>query len=198
MTSPADSPRLYDAVMLPAERSVVGGWRRRLGSETRGRVLEIGAGTGAQLPWYPPDVLVTALEPDADKAARLRERTPRAAAPVQVVEGAAEALPFGDASFDTALATFALCTVMDPASALRELRRVLVPGGRLLLLEHVHLPWQPGRALQALAAPAWAAIAGGCRLDRDTVRFVQQAGFIILRMQAHVLGWIEEVAARRP
>ena len=75
---------------------------------------------------------------------------------------------------------------------------MLVPGGALLLLEHVHLSWEPGRTLQSRAAPAWAAVAGGCRLDRDTVRFAAEAGFIVLRTQAHAAGWIWEVAARSP
>jgi len=160
-------------------------------------VLEIGAGTGAQLPWYRPDVHVTALEPDAEMAARLRLRAQRAAATVDVVEAAAEELPFDAESFDTAVATFALCTVVDPVAALRELRRVLAPGGGLLLLEHVHLPWQPGRMAQTLAAPAWAAVAGGCRLDRDTVRFVRDAGFSVLHARSHVMGWVQEIVASR-
>lgn len=199
MTSrPRGGVGLYDGLMWPAERSTVGDWRLHLGSRARGRVLEIGAGTGAQLLWYPAEVHVTALEPDARMAARLRLRAPRAAASVRVVQSVAEHLSFGEASFDTAVATFALCTVADPTAVLGELRRVLAPGGGLLLLEHVHLRWQPARALQTLAAPAWAAVAGGCRLDRDTVRFVKDAGFIVLHSRSHVLGWIEEVIARRP
>ena len=71
-------------------------------------------------------------------------------------------------------------------------------GGRLLMLEHVHLPWQPGRRLQSWAAPAWAAVAGGCRLDRDTGRFVREAGFLVLHERSHVLGWIVELEARSP
>jgi ubiquinone/menaquinone biosynthesis C-methylase UbiE len=139
-----------------------------------------------------------AVEPDAGMAARALRRAARAAAAVTVQDGVAEALPFAAASFGTAVATFSLCSVADPAAALAELRRVLVPGGRLLLLEHVHLPWQPGRWLQSQAAPAWAAVAGGCRLDRDTVRFVREAGFIVLHERAHVLDWIVEIVACSP
>jgi ubiquinone/menaquinone biosynthesis C-methylase UbiE len=91
-----------------------------------------------------------------------------------------------------------LCSVADPQAALHELNRVLVPGGRLLMLEHVHLLWQPGRWLQSRVAPAWAAVAGGCRLDRDTGRFVREAGFQVLRESSHVLGWIVEIEARSP
>jgi SAM-dependent methyltransferase len=100
--------------------------------------------------------------------------------------------------FDAAVSAFALCTVADPAAALAELRRVLVPGGVLLLLEHVHLPWEPGRSLQTGAAPAWAAVAGGCRLDRDTLRSAVAAGFTPVRLQSHVAGWIVEAEFHRP
>jgi SAM-dependent methyltransferase len=117
---------------------------------------------------------------------------------VTVVDGRAEELPFADASFDAAVSAFALCTVADPAAALAELRRVLVPGGALLLLEHVHLHWEPGRGLQSRAAPAWAAVAGGCRLDRDTMRFARDAGFDVLQKCTHVAGWIVEASLRSP
>lgn len=189
---------MYDAAMWPFERAAVGAWRRRLVAAARGRVLEIGAGTGSQLRWYAPGVDVTALEPDVSMAERARRRAAQAAARVSVVEGRAEELQFDDASFDTAVSAFALCSVADPSAALDELRRVLVPGGTLLLLEHVHLAWEPGRSLQTRAAPAWAAAAGGCRLDRDTVRFAREAGFSVLRERAHVAGWIREAQARSP
>jgi ubiquinone/menaquinone biosynthesis C-methylase UbiE len=188
----------YDALMWPFERAAVGAWRRRLAARARGRVLEIGAGTGSQLRWYGAGLEVTAVEPDPDMARRALRRAAGAAARVRVIEAPAEALPFADGSFDTAVATFCLCTVADPAAALSELRRVLVPGGRLLAIEHVHLSWQPGRRLQSLAAPAWASVAGGCRLDRDTVAAVGGAGFDVLEERRHVLGWIVEVAAGRP
>jgi ubiquinone/menaquinone biosynthesis C-methylase UbiE len=197
-TSPGGHAAVYDAVMWPFERVALGVWRRRLAARARGRVLEVGAGTGSQLRWYLAGAEVTALEPDPGMAARARRAASRAAALVTVVEGVAERLPFTDASFETAVTTFSFCSVVEPAAALGELRRVLVPGGRLLMLEHVHLPWQPGRRLQSWAAPAWAAVAGGCRLDRDTGRFVQEAGFCGLRARSHMLGWIIELEARSP
>jgi ubiquinone/menaquinone biosynthesis C-methylase UbiE len=197
-TPPGGHAAVYDALMWPFERAALGAWRRRLAARTRGRVLEVGAGTGSQLRWYPAGALVTALEPDPGMAARARRAAARAAASVTVVEGVAERLPFASASFESAVTTFSFCSVADPATALGELRRVLVPGGRLLMLEHVHLPWQPGRRLQSWAAPAWAAVAGGCRLDRDTGRFVIEAGFLGLRERPHVLGWIVEFEARSP
>jgi ubiquinone/menaquinone biosynthesis C-methylase UbiE len=197
-TPPGGHAAVYDAVMWPFERAAVGAWRRRLAAEARGRVLEIGTGTGAQFRWYAPGVSVTAVEPDALMLERARRRAPGAAASVAVVEGRAEELPFAEASFDAAVSAFALCTVTDPAAALAELRRVLVPGGRLLLLEHVHLPWEPGRTLQSRAAPAWAAVAGGCRLDRDTVGLAVAAGFTVVRHRSHVAGWIVEACLSAP
>ena len=144
-------------------------------------MLEIGTGTGAQFRWYAPGVdrhrAWSPTPPCGSGRGGGRRGPPRAST---VVDGRAEELPFADASFDAAVSAFALCTVADPAAALAELRRVLVPGGTLLLLEHVHLPWEPGRTLQSRAAPAWAAVAGGCRLDRDTVRTAVEAGFDVV------------------
>jgi ubiquinone/menaquinone biosynthesis C-methylase UbiE len=197
-TPPGGHAAVYDAVMWPFERAAVGAWRRRLAAAARGRVLEIGSGTGAQLRWYAPGAQITALEPDDGMRARLSERAERARVPVTVAAGRAEDLPFAPASFDTAVSAFALCTVTDPAAALSELRRVLVPGGTLLLLEHVHLTWEPGRAVQTAAAPAWAAVAGGCRLDRDTLRTATTAGFTIVRRRSHVAGWIAEATLVAP
>jgi ubiquinone/menaquinone biosynthesis C-methylase UbiE len=195
-TPPGGHAAVYDAAMWPFERAALGAWRRRLAATARGRVLEIGAGTGSQLRWYTPGADVTALEPDALMLERARLRATQAAARVSLVDGRAEQLPFEDASFDTAVSVFSLCSVTDLAAALSELRRVLVPGGTLLLLEHVHLSWEPGRALQTAAAPAWAAVAGGCRLDRDTLGSAREAGFTVLRSCAHVAGWIVEAHLR--
>lgn len=197
-TPPGGHAAVYDALMWPFERAAVGAWRSRLAARARGRVLEVGAGTGSQLRWYGPGAEVVALEPGPGMVARARRRAERASASVTVLEGVAEALPFPAASFDTAVSVFTFCSVADPAQAFAELCRVLVPGGSLLMLEHVHLPWQPGRWLQSMAAPAWAAAAGGCRLDRDTGRFMSEAGFVILQQLPHVLDWIVEFVARSP
>jgi ubiquinone/menaquinone biosynthesis C-methylase UbiE len=187
---------MYDLMMWPFEHAFLSARRRSLAGRARGKVLEVGAGTGVQLRWYRPGVSVVALEPDPAMAARARRRVARAAVPVEVVDGVAGDLPFADQSFDAAVVVLTLCTVPDPVAALAELRRVLVFGGTLLLLEHVHLPWQPGRWLQSRAASRWASVAGGCRLDRDTVRFVKEAGFDVVEDRAYLLGWIHEVVAR--
>lgn len=197
-TPPGGHAGVYDALMWPVERLAVAEWRRRLSAQASGRVLEVGVGTGSQLRWYRPDVVVTALEPSAAMAARARRRAASARAPVVVVDGAAEELPFGAASFETVVFTFAFCSVADPERALAEVKRVLVPGGRLLMIEHVHLPWQPARWAQSRLAPFWAAAASGCRLNRDTVGLVRAAGFRTGEVRRHVLGWVVELPAVAP
>ena len=196
-SAPGSSPRLYDALMWGFERAAIGGWRRRLARRANGRVLEVGAGTGSQFKWYSAGAQVVAVEPDAAMAARARLRAAAAIADVSVVEAAAESLPFADGEFDSAAVSFTWCTVDDPERASEELRRVLKPDALLVMLEHVHLRWQPGRWLQSRGAPYWAAVAGGCRLDRDTVGVISAAGFEVLETRSHVLGWIVEIVARR-
>ena len=196
-SAPGSSPRLYDALMWGFERAAIGGWRRRLARRAYGRVLEVGAGTGGQFKWYPAGVQVVAVEPDAAMAARARLRAAAAIADISVVEAAAESLPFVDGEFDSAAVSFTWCTVIDPRRASEELRRVLKPDAVLVMLEHVHLRWQPGRWLQSRAAPYWAAVAGGCRLDRDTVGVIRAVGFEVLETRSHVLGWVVEMVARR-
>jgi ubiquinone/menaquinone biosynthesis C-methylase UbiE len=196
--------------MWPAERLLLRRWRRRLygaivadagglsGLDGAGlRVLEIGAGTGVGFAFYPAGVTVSAVEPSVAMAARARERAARATATIKVVEARAEELPFTDGSFDCAIATLAWCSVADPLAAFAEVRRVLRPRGRLLLLEHVHSRWQPARRMQSLAAPTWRRVAQGCRLDQDTVGLLTAAGFAVERRRDHLLGWVVELQARK-
>lgn len=194
------TPWLYDAIMWPAEKLLVERWRRRLygaaASAAGAPVLEIGVGTGAGLRFFPPHTEVVAVEPSAAMAARARARAGAGAA-ITIVQARAEELPFADGSFDCAIASLTWCSVADPLAAFAEVRRVLRPGGRLFLLEHVHLAWQPGRRLQSLAAPAWRRVAQGCRLDQDTVGLLGSVGFAVQRRRDHLLGWIVEIEARR-
>lgn len=218
-------PWIYDAVMWPAERLFVRRWRRRLygavsaaaragdaGAGAGGaRVLEIGAGTGAGFGYFAPGTQVAAVEPSPVMAARARIRAASvwgargsgvrsgASGPapvvVTVVGARAEKLPFGDGSFDSAVATLTWCSVADPVAAFAEVRRVLRPGGRLFLLEHVHNTWQPARKLQSMAAPTWRRVAWGCRIDQDTVGLLEAAGFAVERRRDHLFGWIVELEA---
>ena len=142
-------------------------------------MLELGAGTGANLPYYGAGVgrLVLA-EPDPSMRRRLERRLAGAAVTAEVVDAMAERLPFADAAFDTVVATLVLCTVADPAAALAEVRRVLRPEGALLLLEHVAAGHRAG-AWQRRLQPVYGRLAGGCVLHRATERTVADAGFAL-------------------
>jgi ubiquinone/menaquinone biosynthesis C-methylase UbiE len=139
-------------------------------------VLEIGAGTGLNLPHYAVATRVVAVEPDAVYARRLRTRARAAQVPVAIVAGRAELLPFPDATFDHAVTSLALCSVDDLDSALHEIRRVLRPGGSLVFLEHVRGEGRVARWQDRLT-PAQRCIAGNCHLNRDTPAAIERAGF---------------------
>ena len=151
--------------------------RRRLVAEARGAVLEVGAGTGANLPFYAQASSVVAIEPDRHMLRRARKKAARAPVPVELVRASGEDLPFADASFDTVVATWVLCTTPHPERAAREMRRVLRPGGTLLFAEHVRAAGARAANLQHALNPAWARIAGGCHLDRDGLGIIEAAGF---------------------
>jgi SAM-dependent methyltransferase len=158
---------------------VAGGLRRRLISGLRGRVLEVGCGDGRNFQHYPPAVShVLAVEPDANARAVAAERAAQARVPIEVVEGVATPLPAEDASFDAAVLVWVLCSVPDPAAALRELRRALVPGGELRFYEHVRSRNAAFRALQAAGDRLfWTRALGGCETTRDSVKAIEEAGF---------------------
>lgn len=143
--------------------------RRSLLRQARGRVIELGVGTGLNLSLYPKGAVqgVWAVEPDPWMLARARGRARRSPVPVELVQAEGEALPFPAASFDTAVVTLVLCSVADPWRAVHELFRVLRPGGTLLVFEHVRSRSPAYRRLQEAVAPAWRRVAAGCRLDQD-------------------------------
>ena len=167
---------LYDLVSRGSEGKGIGELRRRLLASLEGEVVEIGAGTGLNLPYYERARRVVALEPSASMAKQLRKRIAEARVPVELAVGTAEALPFEDDSFDAAVVTFVLCSVREPAAALAEIRRVLRPGGQLVLLEHVRGEGRVARWQDALT-PLSRRLSGNCHLNRDTLAAVRAAGF---------------------
>jgi len=167
---------LYDLAGRKAEKGELGQRRHELVSGLEGEILEVGAGTGLNLPHYERATRVIAVEPDASMARQLHKRAPAAAVPVEIVSGSAEALPFPDGSFDTVVITFVLCSVEDPAVALAEVRRVLRPGGRLVLFEHVRGEARLARWQERLT-PLHRKVAGNCHLNRETKAAVTAAGF---------------------
>jgi ubiquinone/menaquinone biosynthesis C-methylase UbiE len=159
-----------------AERRGIGDRRRMLLAGLEGDVLEIGSGTGASLPYYEGAARVVALEPDESMASRLPARVAEAQVPVEIVSASAEALPFPAESFDAAVSAFVLCSVENPAAVLGEVRRVLRPDGKLVLLEHVRGEGRTARWQHRLT-PLHRKLAGNCHLDRDTKVSVAAAGF---------------------
>lgn len=174
--------RFYDLMESGLERKFAA-WRADLWRRVRGvRVLEVGVGTGKNIPYYPKDAGVTAIDLSPRMLEHARERAEREGVAVDLIEADAQALPFPDASFDAAVATFVFCSVPDPVLGLGELRRVLVPGGQLLLLEHV-LSGKPAlRPVMRLLNPLTVR-ASGANIDRETVENVRRAGFAEPRVE---------------
>lgn len=155
-------------------------------ARARGEVLEIGAGDGANLPFYPAGTRVTLLEPNPYLLAYLgRGRADAQGAVVGWIRGWGEQLPFGDGQFDTVVATHVLCSVRDQGRVLAEIRRVLRPGGQFLFLEHVAAPPRSlTLVVQHALNPAWSALGDGCHLTRHTGTVIRAAGFRAVEMRS--------------
>lgn len=192
-------PRIYDLLMAPWEHGRLGRYRHAVVSGVRGRVLEIGAGTGLNFPHYDRAAVVVASDPDVAMLMRARARASASAAFIFLVAADAEALPIRNASFDHAVVGLAMCTIPHPARALAELRRAVRSGGSVRMLEHVRIdrPAVIGR-LQDWLTPVWRRVAGGCRLDRRTVQTVRTAGFGDVTAVSHAGGYLQEIYTRVP
>lgn len=144
----------------------------------RGRVVEIGPGAGVNLRWFAPEVEWIGIEPNPWLHPYLRQEAARLRRPMELRGGSAETLDLPDASVDAVVSTLVLCSVADPARVLREVLRVLKPGGRFVFLEHVAAPRGSRlRCLQRLLRPGWRLCADGCCPDRETGKAIEQAGF---------------------
>ena len=174
---------LYDLLGRSQERGELGQIRRSLLAGLEGDVLEVGAGTGANLPHYRHATRVVAVEPDPSMAKRIGPKAAHASVPVEVVDAGVERLPFPDGCFDAAVSTFVLCSVADPATALAEVRRTLRPGGTLVVLEHVAGDGKLRRWQERLT-PVHRRIAGNCHLARDTRAALADAGFDVSAVEA--------------
>jgi ubiquinone/menaquinone biosynthesis C-methylase UbiE len=163
--------------------------RRKVVPLATGRVLEIGIGTGLNFEHYDKTNVaqVVGLDPGVEMHRLARKRAGAAGIDAQLVALSAERIPFDDGTFDTVLVTYTLCTIPDPVAALKEMRRVLKPAGRLLFCEHGLAPEAPVRAWQRRLTPPWSKMAGGCHLDRDIPGLLQQAGFRFVDLQTGYL-----------
>jgi ubiquinone/menaquinone biosynthesis C-methylase UbiE len=182
--------RFYERLSQWMEREIADR-REQLLANLSGRVVEVGAGNGMNFRHYPETVEeVVALEPEAYLRERASEATRQAKAPVTLIEGVADPLPFEDRSFGAAVASLVLCTVPDPAGALAEIRRVLQPEGELRFMEHVRSDGRAKARVQGLLdrSGIWPWFGGGCHCSRDTVAAIEAAGFRIERIERFDLG----------
>jgi ubiquinone/menaquinone biosynthesis C-methylase UbiE len=187
---------LYELELWPRRWSVL--WRRRIvvAGAAEGRVLDLGAGNALNFECCGRAAAVVGVEPDPYMLRRARPRRAAAAVPAALVQAPAEALPFADAVFDTVLATFVLCTVADPAAALREARRVLRPGGALRFLEHVRAPSARLAAFQDWVQPLWSRLFAGCHPNRDTLAVIRAHGFTVETLETAQRGLLIQGLAR--
>ena len=176
----------YDVLTSPMEGRMAP-YRKSTAGRAWGDVLEIGGGTGANLPYYPDDVRLTFLEPDPHMVRRLKRQISLQGRKAVIIQQFGESLPFADASFDTAVTTLVLCTVRDPDAVVREVRRVLRPGGAFFFFEHVVSPRSRGRWLQDKLNPAWKCVTTGCNLNRDLTASIQGADFSEVEIEAFEL-----------
>ena len=185
-------PWLYDACCALVERFGLGRWRRWLVGGATGRVLDVGCGTGRNLPLFDTGVRVVGLDPTRDALLAARRRPPA----VPLVQGDAQALPFRTGAFDTVVSGLVFCSVPDPARGLAEVKRVLRSGGTLRMLEHVRALGGLKALVQDRCQPLWTRLSGGCHWNRDTERTVEAAGFHIDAATRRARGDMRRFVAR--
>lgn len=170
-------PPLIDLVMRHGDLAA---YRRRVVPAAEGRVLEIGIGSGLNLPFYGPGVReIVGLDPSLPLLRMAEKQSAGGAIPVRMLEGAAEAIPLEDASVDTVVTTWTMCSIPDPDAALAEVRRVLKPSGALLFVEHGRAPEASVARWQDRLTPLWRPISGGCHLNRPIDALIRRSGFTI-------------------
>jgi ubiquinone/menaquinone biosynthesis C-methylase UbiE len=174
-------PALIDLSMRNARLTP---YRQRVVAAAEGRVLELGIGTGANLPYYGARTShVTGLDPSPQLLARTAARIGQAAVPVELVQGSAERIPLSDASMDTVVMTWTGCSIPDVAAALSEMRRVLRPGGRLIFVEHGRSPEANVARWQDRLTPFWRKLAGGCHLNRPFDKLIAASSLRLDRLE---------------
>ena len=174
---------LPHVINLAMRNRELGPYRRRVVSQAQGRVLEIGIGSGLNLPLYGPRVeSILGLDPAPRLIDMAQEAANRSTIPVTLITGSAQAIPIDAGSIDTLVTTWTLCTVPDAMMALRDMRRVLTPNGQLLFVEHGSAPEANVCKWQNCLNPVWKKIAGGCHLNRPIRTLIEEAGFRMIRL----------------
>jgi ubiquinone/menaquinone biosynthesis C-methylase UbiE len=187
----------YDRTMGRWEKVLFGGGREWVCSQAHGDVLEIAVGTGRNLPHYPTDVRLTAVELSPKMVEIARKRAADLGCEVDLRLGDAEALPFPDSSFDTVVCTFALCTIPDERQAVAEAHRVLRPGGRFVLIEHVRSPLRIVRTVERALEPLTVRLEGD-HLMREPLDHLEPVGFQVEQVERSKWGIVERVSAVKP
>jgi len=188
---------LFDAVMAPLETLSLRRRRRELISMATGVVLEIGAGTGANLRYFVPGDIDELHVSDLVLTSRVRDGRRSQGMSVTYHEASAERLPFADETFDWVVFTLVFCSVLHPEQGLGEVHRVLKPGGRLLFIEHVKPRSGFLRTAVEILNPAWHAFTGECNINRDTVSSILSAGFALERLRHGAGGLLVDGIARK-
>jgi ubiquinone/menaquinone biosynthesis C-methylase UbiE len=189
------SANWYERHILPTALDLVcgmpmmGRMRQQVVPRAHGRVLEVGFGTGLNMRYYDKNRVthITGLDPGLQFHPLAQERIAQSGLRVDLVGLSAETIPLPDASFDTVLITYTLCTIPNPQAALLEMRRVLAPGGKLLYCEHGRAPDASVQRWQARLQPLWTPVAGGCQLGRDIAALLIDAGFVLPDLQTRYL-----------
>lgn len=185
---------VYDLATGPFEGGVLGRLRRQIAGTAAGRVLEVGVGTGANFRHYPDTTGLVVVDRNLFMLRRARRRARSLGRDADLILALAEALPFRDETFDTVVATLVFCSVADLNRSLAEVRRVLRPGGTFNFIEHVRARNSLLGALQDAATPVWRRVAGGCHLNRRTVKAIEAAGFELVRLEERQLAVMPLVA----
>lgn len=189
---------LYEKYILPRVIHFVCGLkpmmqqRQKTVPQATGRVLEIGIGSGLNLPFYNPDKVkhLWGLDPSAEMWALGKKAREKVDFDIEFIKSGAENIPIDDHSADTVLITYSLCTIPDVSAALGEVRRVLKPGGRVLFCEHGAAPDEAVMRWQNRLNPVWQKIGGGCHLNRRIPLLLEQSGFSLQEMEAsYIMGW---------
>jgi ubiquinone/menaquinone biosynthesis C-methylase UbiE len=188
--------RSYDREMAFWDRRLFGDSREWACSQASGRVLEVAVGTGLNIGLYPDDVTLTGIDLSSEMLALARTRAAELGRDVDLLQGNAHALPFGDGSFDTVVCTFGLCAIPDDDAALGQMARVLAPGGRLILVDHVASTSRAARLVQRLLEVASVPLAGEHFLRRPRLK-LPSAGLELQRAERFKLGLVERLVAAK-